>query len=295
MVGHLVFIAALLVATWELQQDNWTPWEVVTAANPRVKRTPNVQWLVCVCVTRYAHTRRFDCGHVIGHSLSHSLSLRASLRIASQVLRWWQHVLAVDVTTLPTREFTPLTRVAHGTRVYVTTQRHHAVDAVNSLAAFLAAGPLGGDLDNDVGAAAWLCLVTVVAAAQLLAAMASLPVPGRLMVAMWRALKRAAPCGVGCCCARPHRLTRGEFVSVPSSAGAVVAGFVGVAAVSVGAMQLLLNVGEHGDGGMVQYLHVALVGLPDGLSAGELVRVAPVVGVACGVRDTAIVRVACAG
>ena len=52
VVGHVVFIAALIVAVWELQQDNWTPWEDVTAANPRVKRTPNVKWLVCVAVTR---------------------------------------------------------------------------------------------------------------------------------------------------------------------------------------------------------------------------------------------------
>ena len=180
-------------------------------------------------------------------------------------------MLAVDVTTLPTSWFTALTRVAQGTRVYLHQQPHHVADAANSLVAFLAAGPLGADLDNDVGAASWLCLVAMVAAVQLLIAAASLPVPGRLMVAVIRALRRG--CAGGRRGLAPTQSAHASLLCAcpaPRSAGLVVVAFVGLAVVSVGAVQLLFNVGDD-TGSMVTYLHVVLVGLPDGLTASDLV------------------------
>ena len=44
-LADFLFVVSLFLASWELQRDNWTPWEEVTASNPRIQSIPATKWL----------------------------------------------------------------------------------------------------------------------------------------------------------------------------------------------------------------------------------------------------------
>ena len=57
-ITDVLFVAAMVLCAWELQHDNWTPWEEVRASNPRVQTIPFTDWVVFLSMTRYVRHAR---------------------------------------------------------------------------------------------------------------------------------------------------------------------------------------------------------------------------------------------